>query len=35
MKHGIIIQMKGDVLSDHFLILWFQKDSMDTEGRGS
>ena len=24
--------MKGDVISDHFLMLWFQKDSMDTAG---
>ena len=25
-------KMKGDVISDHFLILWFQKDSLDTVG---
>ena len=24
--------MKGDVISDHFLMLWFQKDSLDTIG---
>ena len=24
--------MKGDVISDHFLMLWFQKDSLDTVG---
>ena len=23
---------KGDVISDHFLMLWFQKDSLDTVG---
>ena len=21
--------MKGDVISDHFLVLWFKKDSLD------
>ena len=25
-------KMKGDVVSDHFLTLWFQKDSLDTVG---
>ena len=24
--------MKRDVISDHFLMLWFQKDSLDTVG---
>ena len=24
--------MKGDVISDHFLMLWLQKDSPDTVG---
>ena len=24
--------MKGDVLPDHFLMLWFQKDSLNTFG---
>ena len=24
--------MKGDVISDHFLMLWLQKDSLDTVG---
>ena len=23
------IKMKGEVISDHFLMLWFQKDSLD------
>ena len=23
-------KLKGDVISDHFLMLWFQKDSLDT-----
>ena len=33
MKHVIILhKMKGDVISDHFLMLWFQKDSLDTVG---
>ena len=33
MKHMILsFQMKGDVRSDHFLILWFQKDSLDMVG---
>ena len=31
MKHMISsFKMKGDVISDHFLMLWFQKDSLDT-----
>ena len=31
MKHMILsFKMKGDVISDHFLMLWFQKDSLDT-----
>ena len=25
-------EMKGDVMSDHFLMLWSQKDSLDTVG---
>ena len=30
MKHMILsFRMKG-VISDHFLMLWFQKDSLDT-----
>ena len=33
MKHMILsFKMKGDVISDHFLMLWFQKDSPDTVG---
>ena len=33
MKHVILsFEMKGDVISDHFLMLWFQKDSLDTVG---
>ena len=33
MKHMILSYiMKGDVLFDHFLMLWFQKDSLDTVG---
>ena len=32
-KHKISsFNMKGDVISDHFLVLWFQKDSLDTVG---
>ena len=27
-------RMKGDVISDHFLLLWFQKDSLETVGLG-
>ena len=31
MKHMILsFKMKGDVISDHILMLWFQKDSLDT-----
>ena len=31
MKHMILsLKMKGDVISDHFLMLWLQKDSLDT-----
>ena len=25
-------KMKGDIISDHFFMLWFQKDSQDTVG---
>ena len=33
MKHIISsFEMKGDVTSDYFLMLWFQKDSQDTVG---
>ena len=33
MKHMILsFKMKGDVISDHFLMQWFQKDSLDTVG---
>ena len=33
MKHMILsFKMKGDVIADHFLTLWFQKDSLDTVG---
>ena len=33
MKHMILsFKMAADVISDHFLILWFQKDSLDTVG---
>ena len=33
MKHMILsFRMKGDVISDHFLMLWFQKDSLNTVG---
>ena len=33
MKHMMLsFKMKGDVISDHFLMLWFQKDSLDTVG---
>ena len=31
MKHMILsFEMKVDVISDHFLMLWFQKDSLGT-----
>ena len=33
MKHMILsFKMKGDVIFDHFLMLWFQKDSLGTVG---
>ena len=33
MKHLILtFKMEGDVITDHFLMLWFQKDSLDTVG---
>ena len=33
MKHMILsFKMKGDVISDYFLMLWFQKDSQDPVG---
>ena len=33
MKHMILsLKMKGDVVSHHFLMLWFQKDFLDTVG---
>ena len=33
MKHMILsFKMKVDVICDHFLMLWFQKDSLDTVG---
>ena len=33
MKHMILsFEMKGDVISDHFLMLRFQKGSLDTVG---
>ena len=33
MKHMILsFKMKGDVISDYFLMLWFQKDSLNTVG---
>ena len=33
MKHMILsLKIKGDVTSDHFLMLWFQKDSLDIVG---
>ena len=32
MKHMILsaFKMKGDVVSDQFMMLWFQKDSLNT-----
>ena len=31
MKHMTLsFKMKGGIISDHFLMLWFQKDSLDT-----
>ena len=33
MKHMmLLVKMKGDVIFDHFLMLWFQKDSLDIVG---
>ena len=33
MNHMILsFKMIGDVISDHFLMLWLQKDSLDTVG---
>ena len=33
MKHmNLSFKMNGDVISDHFLMLWFQKESLDTFG---
>ena len=33
MKHMIFsFKKKGDVILDHFLVLWFQKDFLDTVG---
>ena len=33
MKHmKLSLKIKGDVIFDHFLMLWFQKDSLDTVG---
>ena len=33
MNHMILsFKMKGDIISDHFFMLWFQKDSQDTVG---
>ena len=33
MKHMMLsFKMKGGFISDHFLMLWFQKDSLDTVG---
>ena len=33
MKPTILsFTIKGDVISDHFLMLWFQKDSLNTVG---
>ena len=33
MKHMILsFKMKGNVIFDHFLMLWFQKDSLGTVG---
>ena len=31
MQH-MILSMNGDVIPDHFLMLWFQKYSLDTVG---
>ena len=36
MKHMILsFEMRGDVIPGHFLMLWFQKDSLDTVGFGT
>ena len=33
MKHMILsFKMKGHVISDHFFMLWFQKDYLDSVG---
>ena len=33
LKHMILsFKMKGDIISDHSLMLWFQKDSLDSVG---
>ena len=33
MKRMILsLKIEGDVISHHFLMLWFQKDSLDTVG---
>ena len=33
MKHmKLSLKIKGDVIFDHFLMLWFQKDSLDIVG---
>ena len=33
LSHMILaFKIKGDVISDHFLMLWFQKDSLDIVG---
>ena len=35
MKHMILLfKMKGGVISDHFLMPWFQKDSLDAVDLG-
>ena len=28
----LLFEMQGYVISDHFFMLWFQKDSLDTVG---
>ena len=36
MKYMILLlKMKGDVISDHFLMPWLQKDSLDRVGFGT
>ena len=33
MKHMILpFKMKGDVITDHFLMLWFQENSLNAVG---